>query len=130
MEHRRTATRDRGADRRPGDVLAAGCGEAAVSLYLAERGFTTVGLDHSPTAVALAREHAAKRGLTNATFDVADIELVEICDEFFRQASPIVHTGLDQFLTENGHPGGLGWFLDALSLTTPSNSPRRNEQAG
>lgn len=58
------------------------------------------------------------------------LELVEICDEFFRQASPIVHTGLDQFLTENGHPGGLGWFLDALSLTTPSNSPRRNEQAG
>jgi 2-polyprenyl-3-methyl-5-hydroxy-6-metoxy-1,4-benzoquinol methylase len=56
-----------------GHVLDAGCGEAAVSLYLAERGFTTVGLDQSRTAIALARQEAAKRGLTNATFDVADI---------------------------------------------------------
>jgi SAM-dependent methyltransferase len=56
-----------------GDVLDVGCGEAAVDLYLAERGFTTVGLDLSPTAVELARAEAAKRGLTNATFEVADI---------------------------------------------------------
>lgn len=56
-----------------GDVLDAGCGEAAISLYLAERGFTTVGLDQSATAIELARAEAAKRGLTNATFEVADI---------------------------------------------------------
>lgn len=56
-----------------GDVLDAGCGEAAVSMYLAERGFTTVGLDQSPTAIELAREEAARRGLTDAAFDVADI---------------------------------------------------------
>ena len=56
-----------------GDVLDVGCGEAAVDLYLAERGFTTVGLDLSPTAIELAKAEAAKRGLTNATFEVADI---------------------------------------------------------
>jgi SAM-dependent methyltransferase len=56
-----------------GDVLDVGCGEAAVSLYLAERGFNTVGLDLSPTAIELAKAEAAKRGLTNATFEVADI---------------------------------------------------------
>lgn len=56
-----------------GDVLDAGCGEAAISLYLAERGFTTVGLDQSPTAIDLAKAEAAKRGLGNATFEVADI---------------------------------------------------------
>src|SRR3954471_2638388 len=56
-----------------GDVLDAGCGEAATALALAERGFTTVGLDQSPTAIALAREEAARRGLTTATFEVADI---------------------------------------------------------
>jgi SAM-dependent methyltransferase len=56
-----------------GDVLDVGCGEAAVSLYLAERGFTTVGLDLSPTAIDLARAEAASRGLTNASFEVADI---------------------------------------------------------
>jgi SAM-dependent methyltransferase len=56
-----------------GDVLDVGCGEAAISLYLAERGHTTVGLDLSPTAIDLARREAEKRGLTNASFEVADI---------------------------------------------------------
>ena len=40
---------------------------------LAERGYTTVGLHLSPTAIDLARAEAAKRGLANATFEVADI---------------------------------------------------------
>jgi 2-heptyl-1-hydroxyquinolin-4(1H)-one methyltransferase len=56
-----------------GEVLDVGCGEAAISLYLAERGYTTVGLDLSLTAIELARAEAAKRGLTNASFEVADI---------------------------------------------------------
>jgi 2-heptyl-1-hydroxyquinolin-4(1H)-one methyltransferase len=56
-----------------GDVLDVGCGEAAISLYLAEKGFTTVGLDLSPTAIDMARAEAAKRGLANASFEVADI---------------------------------------------------------
>lgn len=56
-----------------GGVLDAGCGEAALSIYLAERGYTTVGLDLSPTAIDLARAEAARRHLTNATFEVADI---------------------------------------------------------
>jgi hypothetical protein len=45
-------------------------------------------------------------------------ELLELCADFLRQASPIVHTELRQFLTENGHHGGRGWFLDALGFTT------------
>lgn len=56
-----------------GEILDAGCGEAAISLHLAERGYTTVGLDLAPTAIELARAEAARRGLTNASFDVADI---------------------------------------------------------
>src|SRR4029077_16023828 len=45
-----------------GDVLDVGCGEAPVDLYLAERGFTTVGLDLLPTAIELATVAGAKRG--------------------------------------------------------------------
>lgn len=56
-----------------GEVLDVGCGEAAISLALAESGYTTVGLDLSPTAIDLARQEAAMRGLTNARFEVADI---------------------------------------------------------
>ncbi|MBO0882260.1 MAG: class I SAM-dependent methyltransferase [Mycobacterium sp.] len=56
-----------------GDVLDAGCGEAALSLHLAALGHNTVGLDASPTAIALAKAQAAKQGLVNASFEVADI---------------------------------------------------------
>src|ERR1700754_5201801 len=56
-----------------GAVLDAGCGEAATALHLAEKGFTTVGLDSSDTAIAMAKEDAARRGLSNASFDVTDI---------------------------------------------------------
>ena len=56
-----------------GDVLDAGCGEAALAIDLAKRGYTAVGIDLSATAIELARAEAAKRGLTNATFEVADI---------------------------------------------------------
>ena len=46
-------------------------------------------------------------------------QLLELCEQFFRQASPIVHTELRQFLAEHGyHHGGFGWFLDALGFTT------------
>jgi len=66
-----------------GDVLDVGCGEAAVSLQLAELGYTTVGLDLSPTAIDLARAEAAKRGLTNASFEVADISSFTGYDDRF-----------------------------------------------
>ncbi len=56
-----------------GDVLDAGCGEAALSLRLAALGHNTVGLAASPTAIELAKAEAAKRGLTDASFEVADI---------------------------------------------------------
>src|ERR1700745_4301180 len=56
-----------------GDVLDAGCGEAAVSLHLAALGHNTVGLDASPTAIELAKTEAAKRELSKAAFEVADI---------------------------------------------------------
>ena len=56
-----------------GDVLDVGCGEAAISLTLAELGHHTLGLDLSPTAIELARREAAHRGLDKAAFEVADI---------------------------------------------------------
>src|SRR6202012_3753841 len=56
-----------------GDVLAAGCGEAALSMHLAALGHNTVGLDASPTAIELAKAAAARQGLTRASFAVADI---------------------------------------------------------
>ncbi len=56
-----------------GDVLDAGCGHAELSLALAADGFTVVGIDLSPTAVAAATAAAAERGLSSAEFVQADI---------------------------------------------------------
>lgn len=56
-----------------GDVLDSGCGHAELSLALAARGYTVVGLDASATAIAAATAAAAERGLTTATFAQADV---------------------------------------------------------
>ena len=69
----------------------------------AERGYTTVGLDLSPTAIELARAEAAKRGLANATFEVADISAFTGYDSTVRhdrrQHAVPLHPG--------GCPGGI-----------------------
>jgi SAM-dependent methyltransferase len=55
------------------DVLDAGCGHAELSLTLAQDGYTVVGLDISPTAIAAANQAAQLRGLASASFAQADI---------------------------------------------------------
>jgi SAM-dependent methyltransferase len=55
------------------DVLDAGCGHAELSLSLAAQGYTVVGLDISPTAIAAANRAAQERNLSTAAFAQADI---------------------------------------------------------
>ena len=55
------------------DVLDAGCGYAELSLALAADGYTVVGIDLTPTAVAAANKAAQERNLANASFVQADI---------------------------------------------------------
>jgi SAM-dependent methyltransferase len=56
------------------DILDAGCGFSEASLALAARGYTVVGIDLTPTAVAAATAAAKERGLSDkATFVQGDI---------------------------------------------------------
>jgi SAM-dependent methyltransferase len=55
------------------DVLDAGCGVAELALTLAAQGYTVVGIDNAPTAIAEATNAAQQRGLTTATFVQDDI---------------------------------------------------------
>lgn len=55
------------------DVLDAGCGYAELSLTLAAEGYTVLGVDLTPTAVAAATKAAEERGLGNASFEQAHI---------------------------------------------------------
>src|SRR6201988_671100 len=115
-----------------GDVLDVGCGEAAVDLYLAERGFTTVGLDLSPTAVELAKAEAAKRGLTNASFEVADISAFGGYDGRFKTIvdSTLFHSipveareGYQQSIVRAAAPGASYYVLVFDRAGLPAESP-------
>ena len=103
-----------------GDVLDAGCGEAAISLHLAERGFTTVGLDQSATAIELARAEAARRGLTSASFEVADISNFDgydgrfgtIVDSTLFHSMPVeLREGYQQSIVRAAAPGASYFVL-------------------
>jgi SAM-dependent methyltransferase len=81
------------------EVLDAGCGHAALSLTLAARGYTVVGLDSSATAVEAAAAAAAEQGLTTATFAQADVTAFRGYDGRF---STILDSGLLHALPPDG----------------------------
>jgi hypothetical protein len=111
-----------------------------VSLYLAERGFTTVGLDQSPTAVAMAREEAARRGLPNATFDVADISAFAgydgrfgtIVDSTLFHSMPVeLRDGYQRSIVRAAAPGASYFVLvfdrDGMPADGPVNAVTEDE---
>src|SRR4029077_4056989 len=50
------------------DVLDAGCGYAELPLALAADGYTVVGIDLTPTAIAASNKAAQERNLSTASF--------------------------------------------------------------
>jgi 2-heptyl-1-hydroxyquinolin-4(1H)-one methyltransferase len=111
-----------------GEVLDAGCGEAAMSLHLAERGYTTVGLDQSPTAIELARAAATKCGLTNTSFEVADISAFTgydgrfgtIVDSTLFHSMPVeLREGYQQSIVRAAAPGASYFVLVFDSAAVP-----------
>ena len=62
------------AEMAPGKALDLGCGEGQNSVWLAQRGWIVTAVDHSPSAVAAAREQALAAGVDRTiVFEVADI---------------------------------------------------------
>lgn len=55
-------------------VLDVGCGWGRLSLLLARRAASVVGLDREASLIREARERAARQGITNAEFHEADVE--------------------------------------------------------
>jgi len=65
------------AELTPGAAIDLGCGEGGDVLWLAEQGWTALGLDISATAVGRARDEAAARGLDGASFEAVDLDAWE-----------------------------------------------------
>lgn len=86
------------------DVLDAGCGVAELSLALAAQGYTVVGVELTPTAVAAATKAARERGLTTASFEQADITSFGGHDGRF---STVVDSTLFHSLPVEGRDGYL-----------------------
>jgi len=86
------------------DVLDAGCGVAELSLSLAADGYTVVGIDLTPTAVAAATKAAQERGLTTASFQQADITSFTGYDGRF---NTVVDSTLFHSLPVDGRDGYL-----------------------
>jgi SAM-dependent methyltransferase len=86
------------------DVLDAGCGHAELSLALATAGYTVVGIELTPTAVAAAKKAAAERNLSNATFVQDDITTFTGFDGRF---NTIIDSALFHALPVEGRDGYL-----------------------
>jgi SAM-dependent methyltransferase len=90
------------------DVLDAGCGYAELSLALATDGYTVVGIDLTPTAVAAANKAAQERNLATASFVQADITSLTGYDGRF---STIIDSTLFHSLPIEGRDGYLRYFV-------------------
>ena len=107
--------------RGPGRVLDVGSAAGAVSVMLADRGFTVDGIDISDQMVGWARERVAREGRQGLTFQVADIDALPFKDGEF---DAIVAMGVIEYLENDQkaldelvrvlRPGGR------IVLTTPN----------
>jgi 2-polyprenyl-3-methyl-5-hydroxy-6-metoxy-1,4-benzoquinol methylase len=68
---------------RPCKTIDLGCGAGNQAVYLAGMGFSMTGIDSSPAAIEIAREHAGKKGIA-VNFIVADVlgDLHEVQEKF------------------------------------------------
>jgi SAM-dependent methyltransferase len=82
----------------PGRVLDVGSAAGAVSVMLADRGWTVDGIDISEGMVRWARERIAREGRTGLTFQVADIDALPFRDGEF---DAIVAMGVIEYLHDD-----------------------------
>jgi SAM-dependent methyltransferase len=66
----------------PADVLDCGVGGGWTSRFLARAGYRVVGIDISPTMIAIAEEDRAREGISSVSFQVSDYESLPFADQF------------------------------------------------
>jgi SAM-dependent methyltransferase len=119
-----------------GRVLDAGCGTGEHALMAAALGLDATGIDGSPTAIGLARQKAAERGI-DVRFLVADALDLGSLGEVF---DTVIDSGLFHVFDDDGRaryvdslraataPGGRVYVLCFSDRFPPGLGPRRVSQ--
>jgi|ERR1043166_2750848 SAM-dependent methyltransferase len=82
MERRAALVKNWGAALSPGDrILEIGCGDGALSCFLASQGFEVTGVDISPGMIDEARRRANAAGVS-AQFEVADADSLKLTEQY------------------------------------------------
>lgn len=101
--------------RKQGRVLDLGCGTGKHSIYLAQQGFTVVGVDFSTKAIELARRNARRVGAA-ADFFTGDVTRLEFLHEPFDLVLDVgCFHGLDA-------PGRARYAAHLARLTRPGST--------
>jgi len=124
------------ADLTPGRALDLGCGDGRNALMLARRGWSVVGVDYAPTAIAIAQAAAQTEGL-DARFCVADVsnwaptesfDLVfstyalppkEARESFLEMAAEALRSGGTLIIIEWDRAMAPVWGIEADELVSP-----------
>jgi len=94
-----------------GRVLDVGCGTGENALYLAENGFSVIGVDLSSRAIAAARAKTAKRRL-NVDFRAGNALSLDFKDSLFDN---VIDSGLFHTFTDNDRPVYAGEMARVLA---------------
>jgi SAM-dependent methyltransferase len=102
-------------------VLEYGCGPGSQAYHLAAHGASVTGIDLSPVAIDMAREHGEQEGLAGALdFRVMDAEHLDLPDRSFDVvcgSGILHHLDLDRAYAELARvlrPGGVGVFIEPM----------------
>ena len=98
----------------PGRAIDLGCGEGADAIWLGRQGWTVLGVDISPTAVARARGAAVEAGVDGrVTFEAHDLsewepdgEIDLVTASFFHSTEELPRTDILRRLAAHVAPGG------------------------
>jgi SAM-dependent methyltransferase len=102
-------------------VLEYGCGPGSQAYHLAAHGASVTGIDLSPVAIEMAREHGEQEGLSaELDFRVMDAEHLDLPDASFDVvcgSGILHHLDLDRAYAEVARvlrPGGVGVFIEPM----------------
>lgn len=115
----------------PGRIVEFGCGTGWLGQMFAQHGYEVIGIDISPEAIALAEQAKRERGLTNATYRVADYEDVRIDPpaEYVIFHDALHHAESEAAALRAAHaalaPGGMVLCLEPGAGHSRSESSRR-----